>query len=92
MNTSLAVAWKNGLFEFDHTDLHTLMRQIGRWYNLQIVYEGNVKDDQFFGEVERKYDLAEVLKVLELGGLHFRVEGTVNGSQQKKLIVMPRII
>ncbi len=89
VNTSLAVAWKNGLFEFDHTDLHTLMRQIGRWYNLQIVYEGNVKDDQFFGEVERKYDLAEVLKVLELGGLHFRVEGTVNGSQQKKLIVMP---
>ena len=89
VNTGLAVAWKNGLFEFDHTDLHTLMRQIGRWYNLQIVYEGNVKDDQFFGEVERKYDLAEVLKVLELGGLHFRVEGSLTGNQQKKLIVMP---
>jgi transmembrane sensor len=89
VNTAQAAAWKEGLFNFDHTDLHALMRQISRWYNIRVIYEGNVKDDQFFGEVERKYNLAEVLKVLELGGLHFRVEGPLTGNQQKRLIVTP---
>lgn len=89
VNTEQVVAWKDGLFVFDHTDLHSLMRQISRWYNLQIVYEGNVKNDEFFGEVQRKYSLDEVLKVFELGGLHFRVEGLPSGNQQKRLIVMP---
>ncbi|WP_431292751.1 FecR family protein [Pedobacter sp. P26] len=75
------VAWKNGLFKFDHTDIHTLMRQIARWYDVEVVYEGTVKDGQFYGKIERSYTLSEVLKVLELGNLHFRVEG-------RKIIVL----
>jgi hypothetical protein len=89
VNIEQVIAWKDGLFVFDHTDLRALMRQISRWYNLQIVYEGNVKNDVFFGEVDRKYSLDEVLKVFELGGLHFRIEGSPSGNQQKRLIVMP---
>lgn len=76
-----AVAWKNGLFKFDHTDLKTLMRQIARWYDVEIVYEGTVKEEQFYGKIERSYTLAEVLKVLELGKVKFRIEG-------KRIIVM----
>lgn len=75
------VAWKNGLFKFDHTDIRTLMRQIARWYDVEVVYEGTVKDGQFYGKIERSYTLSEVLKVLELGNLHFRVEG-------RKIIVL----
>lgn len=75
------VAWKNGLFKFDHTDIHTLMRQIARWYDVEVVYEGTVKDGRFYGKIERSYTLSEVLKVLELGNLHFRVEG-------RKIIVL----
>lgn len=69
------VAWKEGLFKFDHTDLKTLMRQISRWYNVDVVYEGAVNNEQFFGKIERSYTLSEVLKVLELGKVHFRLEG-----------------
>ncbi|MFA4868138.1 MAG: FecR domain-containing protein [Pedobacter sp.] len=76
-----AVAWKDGLFKFDHTDIRTLMRQIARWYNVEVVYEGNVKDEQFYGKIERSYTLSEVLMVLERGNVHFRIEG-------KKIIVM----
>lgn len=76
------VAWKNGLFKFDHTDIRTLMRQIARWYDVEVVYEGTVKDEHFYGKIERSYTLSEVLKVLQLGNIKFRVEG-------RKIIVMP---
>jgi transmembrane sensor len=76
-----AVAWKEGLFKFDHTDIKTLMRQIARWYDVEVVYEGNVKEEQFYGKIERSYTLSEVLMVLERGNVHFRIEG-------KKIIVM----
>ncbi|WP_316833939.1 FecR family protein [Pedobacter nutrimenti] len=75
------VAWKDGLFKFDHTDIQTLMRQIARWYDVDVVYEGTVKEEQFYGKIERSYTLSEVLKVLELGKVHFRIEG-------RKIIVM----
>ncbi|MNK26568.1 fec operon regulator FecR [compost metagenome] len=78
-----AVAWKDGLFKFEHTDMRTSMRQIARWYDVEVVYEGNVKDEQFYGKIDRSYTLAEVLKVLKLGKVNFRIEG-------RKIIVMPQ--
>lgn len=81
VNVDEVVAWKDGLFRFDHTDIKTLMRQIARWYDVEVVYEGMVKEEQFYGKIERSYTLSEVLKVLELGNVHFRIEG-------KKIIVM----
>ncbi|MEN0053302.1 MAG: FecR domain-containing protein [Mucilaginibacter sp.] len=82
VDTDLATAWKDGVFRFDNTDLHSLMRQLSRWYNIEIVYEGNVPNDVFFGKIERRANLSKVLKVLELGDVHFRIE-------DRKLIVMP---
>jgi hypothetical protein len=58
------------------------MRQISRWYDVEVAYEPGIKDEQFYGKIERSYTLSEVLKVLELGKVHFRVEG-------RKIIVMP---
>lgn len=76
------VAWKDGLFKFDHTDLKTAMRQIARWYDVEIVYEGDVDNEQFYGKIERSYTLSEVLKVLELSKVHFKIAG-------RKIIVTP---
>lgn len=77
------VAWKDGLFKFDHTDMQTSMRQIARWYDVEVVYEGDVKNEQFYGKIDRSYTLSEVLKVLKLSKVNFRIEG-------KKIIVMPQ--
>jgi transmembrane sensor len=82
VNTEQAVAWQKGLFIFDHTSLYALMRQLSRWYDVEVVYEGAVKDVPCFGRINRSVNLSQVLKYLEIGGLHFRVEG-------KKLIVLP---
>nr|WP_121270281.1 FecR domain-containing protein [Pedobacter schmidteae] len=82
VNAGDIVAWKDGLFKFDHTDIKTSMRQIARWYDVEVVYEGNVENEQFYGKIERSYTLSEVLKVLELSNIHFKIEG-------KKIIVTP---
>jgi hypothetical protein len=76
-----AVAWKNGAFSFNNADITTVMRQLERWYDIEIVYEGNKPADHFFGGISRASTLMEVLKILQVSKVHFRLEG-------KKLIVL----
>lgn len=81
-NTNEAVAWKDGYFQFDEADIKTVMRQIERWYDVSIVYEGDLPDYKFGGEIERSLSLLQVLKILEKTKIHFRLEG-------REVIVMP---
>jgi transmembrane sensor len=78
-----AIAWKNGLFNFEGVGLREMMRQLERWYNLEVVYEGNVPDVRFFGEMSRSLKLSDVLAGLESAEVHFRLEAG------RRLIVMP---
>lgn len=82
-NVDKAIAWKNGLFNFEGVGLREMMRQLERWYNLEVVYEGNVPDVLFFGEMSRKLKLSDVLSGLERNDVHFRLE------EGRRLIVMP---
>ena len=76
------VAWKNGLFDFDNAGIETIMRQLSRWYNVDIEYKGKT-DDLFIAEMRRNIKLSDALKALELTGkVRFEIEG-------KKIIVMP---
>lgn len=77
-----AVAWKNGYFQFNQADLRAVMRQIARWYDVEISYEGPVPERKFWGDISREANIADVLKVLETSRVHFRIEG-------KKIIVTP---
>lgn len=75
VNAEEAVAWKNGKFLFNATPLKDIMRQLSRWYNIEIVYAGEV-NEQFYAEIPRFANAAEALKILELTGkVHFRLEG-----------------
>lgn len=76
------LAWKNGIFYLQDANIQTIMRQISRWYDVEVVYEGNVQQ-QFVGKIPRSMNLSDVLKVLEsTGWVHFRFEG-------KTVTVMP---
>jgi transmembrane sensor len=77
-----SIAWKNGIFNFNKADIKTVMRQIARWYNVEVVYEGAVSAEKFEGEIPRSSTLTEVFKILELSAVHFKIEG-------RKVIVMP---
>jgi hypothetical protein len=76
------MAWKNGYFQFDNASLQDVLKQLARWYDVDVVNEGQTKPRAFVGEMERTLNLSQVLKVLEKNGLHFRLEG-------KKIIVLP---
>lgn len=89
VNSTDAIAWKNGVFQFDHTELHSLMRDLGRWYNVEVVYEGNIKNRFFSGAIDKSYTLVEVLKVLELGRIHYRIEQGRTPGTQTKLVITP---
>jgi transmembrane sensor len=77
------MAWKNGVFHFEKADIQTVMRQLSRWYDVEVVYKREIeKDDHLFFEVKRNTNLSDVLKVLNLaGGAKFSIE-------DKKIIVL----
>ncbi len=76
------IAWKNGVFNFEGADIATVLRQISRWYDVEVVYNKKV-DDLFYAEIPRNTRLSDFLKALELTGtVHFEIDG-------KKIIVMP---
>jgi ferric-dicitrate binding protein FerR (iron transport regulator) len=74
-NVQQVVAWKNGYFYFDKSDVKTIMRQVSRWYDLDILYESSVPDMKFSGKIERSLPLSGISHLLESGQIHFRIEG-----------------
>lgn len=81
-NLDQEMAWKNGSFQFDGVPLSAVMRQLSRWYDVEIVYEKGVPDINLGGEMKRDLNLSQVLKGLGKMGVNFRIEG-------KKLVVLP---
>lgn len=70
------MAWKEGQFIFENTDISTIMRQIGRWYDVQIVYQGEIPDRGLGGSMPRTENAGTLLGVLEETGIvHFTMEG-----------------
>lgn len=74
VDTESVVAWKEGRFEFNG-NIREIMRQISRWYDVDVKYEGNVERKSFAGTISRKNNVSEVLKMLEMtGGIQFRID------------------
>ncbi|MEP6626359.1 MAG: FecR domain-containing protein [Ginsengibacter sp.] len=69
------MAWKNGYFVFDNTDVYTLMRQVSRWYNVEINFKGNVTEDGFSGKISRDVPLSKIIRILEMNDVHIIADG-----------------
>lgn len=76
------VAWRFGNFLFNNADLKTVMRQMARWYDVEIEYKGAAPARKFVGSIPRSLSLSKVLMLLEKQNVHFTIEG-------KKIIVTP---
>jgi hypothetical protein len=76
MSTSLEqdLAWKNGFFSFNKADLPTVMRQLSRWYNVDVKYEGVIPKRAYSGEIERSLTLRQVLEVLSQTRIKYKIE------------------
>jgi ferric-dicitrate binding protein FerR (iron transport regulator) len=69
-----AVAWKNGYFDFNRADIHAVMRQLSRWYNIDVVYRGSGAGREFYGGMQRNLPLSAVCSILEKSGVEFSME------------------
>lgn len=81
-DVSQVMAWKNGLFNFNGMKLQEVMRQLERWYDIEVVYEKGVPNITFGGKITKNVSLKGLLIGLEKSEVHFRLEG-------RKLIVLP---
>lgn len=68
-----ALAWKNGLFNFKSADLRSIMNQVVRWYDVDVVYGGR-QNIRLSGYVSRDIPLSQTLELLKSNGVHFRRE------------------
>lgn len=82
-DTDQAIAWKNGSFNFSGKGLPEVMRQLARWYDIEVVFSGKVPVRKFGGEIQRSLPLSEVLEILQTMDVKFKIEN------EKKLIVLP---
>lgn len=76
VDIAAVTAWKEGVFRFNDADIETVMKQLSRWYDIEIVYEGSPIKEYFNGTIPRNVPVSKVLELLELTGLvHFKIEG-----------------
>jgi len=69
------VAWKNGSFDFSKQDIVSVMRQICRWYDVDVEYSGVISKETFTGIVNRNSEVSEVLSMIEDNGVRFKIKG-----------------
>ncbi|NLR82470.1 FecR family protein [Chitinophaga eiseniae] len=71
-----ALAWKNGEFRFSRMDIKGIMRQVTRWYDVSVEYQGNVDHIYLSGVFSRQNDIRQMLDILEATGtVHFQLTG-----------------
>ncbi|TWF41782.1 FecR family protein [Chitinophaga polysaccharea] len=76
------MAWKKGNFVFNSLTLPEIMRQICRWYDVEVSYEGPVSQKRFTGIVGRNDSIAEVLEFMQTAGIKYKVNN-------RKIVIIP---
>ncbi len=78
-----AVAWKNGKFVFRDENIASVMRKLERWYNVEVIYQGDFSNTSFTGSISRGEHISKILdKISYINKVHFKVSG-------RRIYVMP---
>lgn len=83
-NMGVALAWKNDQLYFEDADLSSVLREVSRWYDVDIEYQGSPDGERFTGGVKRQSNLSAMLKILRLSGVDATLQTEGNN---RKLIV-----
>lgn len=71
------MAWKNGWFEFDQADLGSIMRQVSRWYDVDIEFQGKLTNEKFGGRLSKQLPLSAVIEMMKANGVACTLKGKV---------------
>lgn len=74
-DTDEVTAWKEGYFQFNQADIHTVLRQLSRWYDIKVNYSPELTSKEFQGAIQRDLKFSQVLRILGKTKLHFTVKG-----------------
>jgi transmembrane sensor len=84
------IAWKEGYFMFKNEDIQSIMRQLSRWYNLQVEFQGYFPEKVFGAKISRTRNVSEVLEILEsTGSIHFKIIPGDGQGRERRIVVMP---
>ncbi|TKC09428.1 FecR family protein [Pedobacter frigoris] len=75
VDTQESIAWKDGYFQFNESDLGSIMKQLSRWYDIDVVFESKPATDLFHFKIQRNLNLNEVMNLLEINGINVKKEG-----------------
>ena len=76
VNIAEVMAWKNGKFIFQDLDIQSIMRQISKWYDVDVEYRGTITNEQFVGVISRNVNVSEIIKMLEkTGAVNLEIDG-----------------
>jgi len=75
-----SIAWKYGQFSFDDKSFDQIMREMARWYNIKVAYEGGIPTDRFTGNAFKTDKLGTVLRFLESSSIQYRVKSDDNDT------------
>lgn len=75
VDTEAVMAWKNGYFSFNQANIVTVMRQLARWYDVNVIFETKNTEQAFVGEIPRSVSLEQALEVLKFNDIHFVITG-----------------
>ena len=90
VDTDEILAWKNGYFLFNNENITTVMKTIGRWYDIAVEYEGSVEGRTFGGTIARFDDVEQLLRSIEMtGAIRFKIMPPVESGKERRVIVMP---
>lgn len=73
-DTEAVIAWKNGYFQFEKSDLPSVMRQVSRWYNAEVIYNGKIPAKQLSGKIPRSVNVEKLVEMLAYNGIRCKVE------------------
>jgi transmembrane sensor len=82
VDVGAVIAWKDGRFNFNNADISDIMEQLQRWYDIQVVFQGNRTTDLFYGTIPRSASLEQVLRMLQNSRVHFDLQG-------RRLVLLP---
>lgn len=90
VNARQITAWSGGYFTLDKEDIYSIMRKIARWYNIKVIYQGDLPTETFGGVVAKAARVEDVLDVLtEIAGIQFEILPVEAGQKGRRIIVMP---
>lgn len=85
VNTDQVISWKNGYFQFDNMKISSIMKVMGRWYDVDIKYKHVDQNERFGGTFSRNTNLNDILDNIEnIGNAHFEISGRTIIVDSKK--------